>query len=267
MKQGRGPAALDHEIVVLRSAWKYASKHPNTTGVVDAPSLTWVQRLRHSVDVEHCREKQPENANELHEIAAYFLNKPIKHAVVGWFVLFQAMIGARRAEILKLRIDAKNSSQPGFDDGEHLWLYRSKTHKGTADFAKIHADLRNLLNAHRQWITQAFPGSPFFSPSIQGGGDRALGATSVNAGFARLKADTRIDKTSHGLRSYFVNVLRSHGVSDAEIALRIGHKGAANLIVQVYGEVLPIKIGWTPDGPPAWDRWAGGRAIVRAEFG
>jgi hypothetical protein len=44
---------------------------------------------------------------------------------------------------------------------------------------------------------------------------------------------------AHGtLRAPSANILRGRGLSDAEIALRIGHKTGGQLIVDVYGEGL-----------------------------
>jgi hypothetical protein len=57
-----------------------------------------------------------------------------------------------------------------------------------------------------------------------------------------------------------VNVQRSKGKPDSEIALRIGHRTGGKLIVQVYGEILPYKLTWSPeDVEPAWSIWAPGR--------
>ena len=65
----------------------------------------------------------------------------------------------------------------------------------------------------------------------------------------RVCAKLEIPKCSpHGLRSYFVNVLRSQGVSDSEIALRIGHKSGGRLFVDVYGEILPHRLPFLPQG-------------------
>jgi hypothetical protein len=53
-----------------------------------------------------------------------------------------------------------------------------------------------------------------------------------------------------------VNVLRSQGKTDGEIALRIGQRTGGKLIVDVYGEILPYKIAWRPEtGQPAWTHW------------
>jgi hypothetical protein len=66
-----------------------------------------------------------------------------------------------------------------------------------------------------------------------------------------------------------VNVLRSDGIEDHEIALRIGQKSAGKMIVDVYGERRPDKIGFLPmKGPPAWEEFSGlsPENIVRTQF-
>jgi len=262
---GRGRSALDKEIIVIRAAFEYCTAFPDETGITETPRFNWAKRLQLPPNVSHCRDRQPDDAEQLHKIASYFLRKPLGGATVGWLVLFQSMIGQRCSEILKLRFDASSPSEPGFDDGEHLWLYRSKTHKGTAPFIKIHPDLRELMTAHRQWVSRAYPGNPWFFPSRRGSGKRIDGPAVVQA-FLRMNQELGLNKSSHGLRSYYVNVLRSQGVSDGEIALRIGHKSGGKLIVETYGEVLPIKLTWRPEGPPAWEGWTGNESIAAPKF-
>lgn len=267
VKEKRGIVALDQEMILLRTAWKYCTRFPNETGITDTPSFSWHQNLRHKSEVYHCRSRQPDNAEQLHEMSAYFFKQRIKYAVMGWYILFQAMIGCRRSELLRLRLDAKTADTPGFDDGQHLWLYRSKTHKGTSPFIAVHPDLRELLKAHRTWISEAYPGSPWYFPSVIKRTDpQAMNPQSISSAFSRLRKATGIDKSSHGLRSYYINVRRSQGASDGQIALEVGHKNA-HMIVETYGEVLPVKLDWTPKGPPAWERWAGKQPISRPAFG
>ena len=81
----------------------------------------------------------------------------------------------------------------------------------------------------------------------------------------RLEKKTAIKATTHGMRSYYVNVRRSQGAADSEIALEIGHS-SNHQIFETYGEVLPIKIGWKPDGHPAWERFQDEEIISRPKF-
>ena len=263
---GGGEASLDAQMVVLKSAFRYCSRFPDDTGILEPPRFAWSKRHRRSGDISHCRDRQPVNADELHRMARYYLDQPAVRAVPGWFILFQSMVGARLSEMLRLRVDATSPEEPGYNDGEHLWLYRSKTHKGTAPFAIIHDDLRELLAAHRNWIDQAYPGSHWFFPCRRDPSAPIEGHT-VKAALARISREIGAHRSTHGLRSYYVNVLRSQGVPDSEIALRIGHKSGGHLIVDTYGEILPIKIGWRPEGSaPSWEDYATATPIAEPSF-
>lgn len=270
-KNKKGNRTIDLEYNALNSAYRWARRHPDKTGIQNPPLPERPVRLSEASEVEHCREFQPENADELHRIAAHFMPLPgdprIKSTVYGWLTLLSAMIGQRGAEMMHLRTDAKSASQPGFDDGEHLWLYRSKTHKGTAPFIKIGPELRACLDAHAEWKRKMFPGNPWFFPSPRKKG-KPVEASSFRHAIQRAAEKLGLPKrTAHGLRSYYVNVLRSRGVSDSEIALRIGHKTGGKLIVETYGEVLPIKLGWMPKGKPAWEVWKDAEPIAQPKFG
>jgi hypothetical protein len=64
-----------------------------------------------------------------------------------------------------------------------------------------------------------------------------------------------------------VNVLRSEGITDAENALRIGHKSGGAIIITVYGERRPDKIGFLPaKNPPAWQEFLAGQPANVVQF-
>lgn len=252
IREGAGDATIDKEFQTLRSVFIHAAQHPNTTGITDPPAMRWVRKRYAAKDAQHCRDFQPDNADELHEIASHWITGPPKLATPGWLVLFQAMIGQRISELLRLRMDAGTIKTPGFDDGENLWLYRSVTTKGTASFSVIHSALREVMTKHREWHSQTYPDSPWYFPSSQANGKVHLQARRVIYVLARWSRLDGRKRTTHGMRSYYVNVRRSQGEIDAKIALEIGHR-STNLIVSTYGEVLPVKIGWEPEGKKAWE--------------
>ena len=265
-KAGKGDRTIDMEWNALSSAFRWARQHPAKTGITSHPLPERPILQRKASAVEHCRDFQPENADELHRIAAHFMKPDSESVVFGWLTLLSSMIGQRCAEMLRLRSDAKRPIDPGFDDGEHLWLYRSKTHKGTAPFIKIGPELRECLNARAEWARKAFPENPwmFPSPRIPGA---VLDLSSFNRALRRTVKELGLPKrTAHGLRSYFVNVLRSREMPDSQIALQIGHKSGGKLIIETYGEILPIKLGWTPEGEPAWKRWTSEGTIAKPIF-
>lgn len=266
-KRGEGSRVLDMEWVAFNNAFRVAAKHPRDTGITEAPRFPRPDRQRRAEDVIHCRDHQPENAEELHKIAEYFLMRHSQE-VYGWMTLLSAMVGQRRSEMLRLRSDSTSINVPGYDDGSNLWLYRSRTHKGTAATCEIGEELRSCIDAHRVWLDAAAPNSPWFFPSpIKP--EQPVKADSFTQALGRACRNLNLPtRTAHGLRSYFVNVLRSRGVSDPEIALRIGHKSGGKLIVETYGEKLPIKLDWLPETNPAWKRFDPVRPkIVSAEFG
>lgn len=264
--RGDGARTLDLEWVTLSAAYAYAAQHPNETGISGPIPIPKPKRHRRSSDVVHCRDFQPRNAEELHAIAEKFLMGGTTE-VFGWYVLLAAMIGQRLSEMLKLRLDAKDETEPGFDDGENLWLYRSKTHKGTAATVHIGPELRSVLGAHKAWIQRTAPDSVWFFPSPRKKG-AAVHTFSVTHAMNRVSKELKLPpRTAHGLRSYFVNVLRSRNISDAEIALRIGHKSGGRLIVETYGERLPGRLEWMPETKPAWLRFDPTRPkIVAGKF-
>lgn len=256
----RGDRAVDLEEACLSSMLRWAARNSRATGVTHNPIGSDRPRHRRAEQIRHCRECMPANAAELHALAGALFDEP-KSESLGWLVLLEALIGQRVSELLHLRMDAQTEKEPGFISGRHLWLYRSQTHKGTFPYADIHAALKDCLAAHRVWHQQRFPTSPWYFPSRVGHGAAAVESGSLSHALRRIcPALGQPLRTSHGLRSYFVNVLRSQSKTDAEIALRIGHKSGGKLIVEVYGEILPYKLGWLPEnGEPAWSIWTPGQ--------
>ena len=151
------------------------------------------------------------------------------------------------------RTDVSRPEERGFNTGEHLWRYLSTTHKETAALAKIGPELRECHAVQSTWKADNNPLNRWFLPSPRSAdkpADKSSSQHALASGSANLGLPKR---TAHGLRSYYVNVLRSKGVADSEIALRIGHKTAGKLIVETYGEILPIKLEWvSTKKDPAW---------------
>jgi integrase len=258
--RGPGHRSVEIEERALSAALRWAAKNQRKTGVDRNPIAH--DRTPHcaAAAVRHCRDVMPADADELHAIARALFGSR-QSEVLAWQLLFEAMIGQRTSEILRLRMDAAAAYQPGFVGGNHLYLYRSRTSKGTFPYIDVHAALRDCLAAHRNWHQERFSKSPWYFPSPFGAGAHAVLPCALTHALRRVTAAMELPhRTSHGLRSYYVNVLRSQGKLDAEIALRIGHKTGGKLIVQVYGEILPYKLTWLPEeGEPAWSIWTPGR--------
>lgn len=263
IKKGRGDRTVDIELRTLSSILRWAQKNPKRTGVGSNPIAHERTRFCRPETVRHCREVMPENGDELHAIAKYLFGSPPSE-VLGWQVLAEGLIGQRTSEILKLRWDAKNEQDPGFIQGKCLFLCRSRTSKGTYPYCEIFPELREFLQALRAWRDKRFSTSPWFFPSHRGGGKDTISETALTHALRRICPAMGIaHRTSHGLRAYWVNVMRSFRkpdgsprYSDAEIALRAGHRSGVKMIVQVYGEILPYQLSWLPsDGSPAWAKW------------
>lgn len=256
ISRGKGHRTVDIEERCLSAAFRWAVRNQKKTGVDRNPVAH--DRLLHcrAASVRHCRDVMPADAAELHALARALLGRRQSEAV-GWQLLFEALIGQRTSETLRLRMDAAAPFQAGFVQGRHLYLYQSQTSKGTFPYVEIHPALQECLKEHRRWHQARFPAAPWYFPSLFGGGVNPLRPDALTHAMRRVARQLGLPaRASHGLRSFYVNVLRSQGKPDAEIALRIGHKTGGRLIVQVYGEILPYKLSWTPStGQPAWSGW------------
>lgn len=264
-----GNRQVDKELVTLSNVFRWAKRNAKKTGVKYNPIGEDRQRFHHEDKVVHCRDRQPESGDELHAMASE-LFKARPSEVLGWQLLFEAMVGHRSHEIVRLRMDANEPYQPGYiqnetkptpalprqsqiGDAPILFLFDSESHKGTFPYIPIHAALKETLIAFQKWHRWRWPGSPWFFPSPVMKGEH-VGPRALTDALRRVTRSLKLPKrTSHGARSYFVNVLRSHGVPDAEIALMIGQTTGGKLIPDVYGKIPTEKLKWMPSkGKPAW---------------
>ena len=197
-------------------------------------------KTRKSRDVVHCREAMPQNGDQLHQIARELLSSRQSEAT-GWQMLLEAFTGCRTNEVLALRMDAAKRGEPGFVEGDFIYIRRSKS--GGFPYVRIDADLRSLLAAHRAWHDGRspwyFPGPSLAFPLDRTTLTRRLGAVCPRLGAGRI--------TSHGLRAYFVTVMRSRGLSNEQVAALIGDR-TSSLIESTYG-ALP-------------ESWSGGEALT-----
>jgi integrase len=265
-KNTDGGAAVDRELSTLKSVLRWAViKGHIASNPLNAPLEKF--RVR---EIRHSREVAPADAGEIHIMAAHFFmvyvtdqkrwcaTKLQDMRVLGWQTLLGSMTGCRTSELLRLRWDA-GPRQPGYIEGEWLWLQRSK--RGVNPFALIHPALRACLNALRSWCQEYFPDNPYFLPSpwCKGKPISPDGLTHELQPASESLLGHRI--TPHGLRSYYVTARRSQGISDSQIAAEIGDKTGASIISSTYGDIPPgwagstKKLGWLPDAPvpPAWE--------------
>lgn len=259
--RGPGDRTVDLELATLSSAFRLAVRR----GLPRNP-LADRRRFTDPEKVRHAREFQPASADELDAIARELLEGR-SSAAFAWAVLFQAMTGRRIRELLELRADARAPGEPGFVDRLCLWFRERRSHKGAAGFVRLHPGLRRLLRAWRTWHQETAPESAWFFPSPVDP-SRSISPGSLGRALDRVCRRLSIPRRrSHGLRSYFVNVLRSRRVPDSEIALLIGQKSGGRLIVEVYGELRPGRLDWLPRRrPPAWERRPGTIVQVAGGF-
>lgn len=263
MKGRTGDRQIDRELQTMSSVFRISILNAKKTGITVNPLLDR-EHFCKAASVRHCRSCAPKNGDELHTLARYLFQFK-KSEVLGWQLLLEALVGQRTHEILKLRVDAK-PEEPGFVDEKRkcLFLFRSASSKGTFEYCeletirthshRISTPLGECLKAFHEWHRSRFPKSPHFFPSPDDP-DNTVCVSSLTHALRRIvKVVEQGPRTSHGLRSYFVNVLRSHRVPDGEVALRIGQKTGGKLIVEVYGTVPADTLTWLPsEGRPAWD--------------
>jgi hypothetical protein len=80
-------------------------------------------KFRTSGMVRDCRETAPASGDVMHQIADHLFESPSSE-VFGWQTLFGALSGCRTSELLRLGLDAKSPSEPGFADAQYLFLGR-----------------------------------------------------------------------------------------------------------------------------------------------
>jgi len=215
--------------------------------------------------IRHCREFAVVDGNELHLLAEFFFDEPRSQAL-GWQMLFEAFTGLRTSEALKLRMDAHKQDQPGYIQGNHLFIARLK--RGVRPYILIQRELRDFLDSFLHWHQLTHAGNPWWFPGQTTKGDPMsllpLSKFSMNQGLRRATAHLGLPKrTSHALRSFYVTMRRGDGASEAQIAAEIGIT-SVQLISEVYGsrptnwEGLPKLKYWPDNAAPAWHRWKPG---------
>lgn len=248
-----GTRTVDIELATLSNVLNYAVN----TGQLEFNFIR-AGRPRFTKDssVRHCREVAPESGDEIHRIAKWFFESHARTEVFGWLALFAPMTGCRMSELLRLRVDAKNADEPGYIEGNHLFLGRRSKH-GVHPWVMITPELRAMLEHFQKWHKLRSPHSPMYFA----GSDRLkiVEPSSLSRALPRaLKALKIPHRTAHGFRSFYVTKRRSDGISDAEIAAEIGDQDVS-MISKTYGSRPPNWQGQKPlsflpsKGAPAWE--------------
>jgi len=252
---------------VLNFAVRRKMAHYNYVGI-KRPRLR-VDNVSGSIQAEkirHCREFAPADGNELNLLAHYFFADPRSEAI-GFQMLFEAFTSCRSSEARRLRMDAVNTDQPGFIQGNHLFIARSK--HGVYPYVQITEDLKDFLSCHQAWHHATHNGNPWWFPSARlPKGEhlelKPLGVQSLNHAMRRASKHLGLPKrTAHGLRSFYATRRRGDGATEAQISAEMGITSIA-LLESVYGGRPPnwdgmAKISYWPDNAaPAWHKWKPG---------
>lgn len=225
-------------------------------------------------NVRHCREFKARDIDQVHAVARWLFKKPLpdiqpkKHGgfrpgsqhrteVCGWQWLLENLTGIRTSEALRLRTDAQ-PGKPGYiEDWKILHVDRSKN--GVNPFIIITPDLEELLRALLEWKDRRFPNSTWFFPSYKSNGVNPVDESTLSHNLVKASKHFGLKLTSHGARAFYVTMRRSWGISDAQIAVEIGHTSGGATLIDVYGGVptnwltgSAPKMSWTPNSPRAW---------------
>jgi integrase len=239
-----GTRAVDLDLNTLSNAFQWAIR----AELVKTNPLANRPHYHPASKVKHCRETMPRSADELHQLAAVFLNRRTNSAVLGWQTLAEGLTGLRTCEALGLRTDAP-PYEPGWitPDGKSLCVRRAKGQQAVNPFCTVTDGLRLVLDAHAKWKKKHYPDSPWYFPSPDDP-TVAVGNTALARALLRL-GDVAIGHkvTGHGLRAHYVLLRRSQGATDAQIAAELGHLTGGSTVEKVYGG---IPANWLNGGGP-----------------
>jgi integrase len=262
-KAGVNHRATDTALAKLSSLLSWARE----LEFIEVNPILQKRKFQDSDDVKHCTEFMPQSDEELHELCGWFIKKERKkfcpmpahraRQVIGWRLLFEAYTGCRTSEITGLRFDAKEG-EPGHVNWplRYLSITRAKAGKFpyvVLDQVEGNTALVDLIAAHRAWHREAYGGqTQWYFP------DRSLAqihpksshiSTALQEACKALGLPRR---TSHGMRAFYVATLRSLGLDDTEVAIRLGHRSGVQLVEATYGEAKPNWRGsklqdWLPE--------------------
>jgi integrase len=221
-------------------------------------------------NVVHCRDRRPDNIDELHHIAGKFFEIP-QSEVLGWQTLFEGMTGLRTVEIRQWRITKRGDVPGGLtQDKGSLCVRRAKKGSSNIDnpYLLVAPFLLEALEAHAKWHAKRYPLSKWFFPATRSkrgagnAGKKTVSKGSLTRTLNRFRRRKVIKKhvTSHGLRALYVWIRRSQGADDSQIAFEIGHSSAL-MIQRVYGSCpahwrtgKAPNYSWRPTGEAAWSK-------------
>lgn len=259
--------SVDSELTTLSNLLAWAAMNPRKTGLKYNP-IANRPRFDNPKLVRHCTKVMPMGDEDFHRLAEHLLGYE-PSAPLGWQLLLEGLTGCRTSEILACRLDARMPDVPGYMDHSALTVHRLKDGikpYSILETAPGHSPLRDCLQAFRNWHEKKHPKNKWFIPGrSKTPGDglalKSAHADSLTHALHRACDDLGMPLViSHGLRAYFVAVMRSIGNTDSQIADCLGHRSTSQ-IEQTYGTVRAgFRNSWQmdflpEDCAPAWAKW------------
>ena len=245
-----GTRMIDLELNTLTNAFRLAKRRD----VVLFNPMTDHPKFHDPKKVVHCRSYMPADADQLHERAGHLFQHP-RSMVLGFQYLYEAVTGLRTEEVLKLGAE-KDGTRFGSltEDGKYMRVWRCKGQHSVNPYSAVHEGLRAVMDAHKGWLEENYPGCTLFFPSPVDP-TMPVGSEALAHALGKLPGKK---VTSHGGRAFYVTVRRSWGIPDSQIAFEIGHTSGGSTLAKVYGGV-PLswltdgpRMSWLPKGAPAW---------------
>jgi integrase len=249
-RHGPGDRSVDLELLTLSQlcAWAVARGQLERNPFLGRP------RFCDPRAVAHTWKYQPASDEELHALVRWLWGRGLEVSAAQ--CLCEALTGLRSHEALELRWDAA-PGRPGHIstllDGRRI-LHVARAKNGTNPAIPMHPALEDFVAAWRRH-TGAAPEQWFPRPTLEPRTARTRLSRHLQQAAQALGLPER---TSHGLRAFFVSVQRSMGVPDSTIADLLGHRSGVDLIKRVYGEPGAVfgtgRLDWIPAPPeePAW---------------
>jgi hypothetical protein len=209
----------------------------------------------------HTKEVAPNTTKEFHQVGAVLFSKPTS-VVMGWQWMLSGILGTRTEETLALRRDAKSANEPGYRIGRTMYSIPGKKDGSTKGFY-LTRDALIVLAAMDAWAKRFRPKSPYYFPGGRGS-TGPIGQGSLTHYLDALYESGRLPRklTGHGARAFKVQVERSNGKSDAEIAAILNQDGGVDTLQRSYGSIPPEwrggkgpKMRFLPKNPKDW-AWA-----------
>ena len=262
-----GGRMIDLDLTTLSNILHYGVK----LGVLE---INYIYRARDkfSRSQRHAHQVMPESAEEIHRLAARFLEDR-RSEVMAWLSFFSEFTGLRHSELLRLDLKSTQPHQPGYlhwftkaerearTDGLLGQLHLGQRSKnGVNPYADIGPEFAEMIRAFLNWHRTRFKPVPgdkhrWFFPGRMV--DECLAPDSFGHALRRGTRELALHHiTPHGFRAFFATKHLRDGKRPVEIAYDMGDR-TVELVEHIYtGNVKGAKLWWVPaDGLPAWQNW------------